>query len=237
MIGVISLLCFLFSAAEIPNQYVDILDLTIGDKVISSIKKNWGGGGSGNWPITSVTLKLDDENLESRIEMVEKVNNLYNYMEDRLELRIIAEKKQSVENGIRFSVELENKGADTLLFRVRIRERFKTMNRRSYSENGLPFRFNIYTQDKSFDLAEWDNIDDNSMSIDRFIKIDGNSTIELDSVVFLDYRAPGELQFVEKNIVPGTYIIEACFNGFLVDDYNKEEFISVIVTPFEVVLE
>jgi len=186
------------------------------------------------------SMMESDENLESGIEMVEKMNNLSNYMKDKLELRIIAEKKQSVENGIRFSVELENKGAETLRFKIKTKERFNTLNRRSYSENDLPFRFNIYTQDKSSDLAEWDNIDDMSISFDHFIKIDGNSTIELGSVVFLDYRAPGELQFVEKNIVPGTYIIEVWFSGYLVDDYNKgiSPFpSSVSATPVEVIME
>ena len=63
MIGVISLLYFLFSAAEIPNQYVDILDLTVGDKIVSDTKMNWGGGGgsSSSRPIVSVTLNLDKD--------------------------------------------------------------------------------------------------------------------------------------------------------------------------------
>ena len=63
MIGVISLLYFLFSAAEIPNQYIDILDLTVGDKIVSDTKMYWGGGGgsSSSRPIVSVTLNLDKD--------------------------------------------------------------------------------------------------------------------------------------------------------------------------------
>lgn len=63
MFSVISLLCFLFSALEIQNQYVDILDFIAGNIVVSDAKKNWGGGGgsSASQPIVSVALKMDKE--------------------------------------------------------------------------------------------------------------------------------------------------------------------------------
>jgi len=63
MISVISLLYFLFFAVEVQNQYVDILDLTTGDKIISSAHMTWGTGGGSNHsrPMVSVTLKLDKE--------------------------------------------------------------------------------------------------------------------------------------------------------------------------------
>ena len=86
MIGMISLLYFLFcvgmipvqdadvpdltsgdkmistsSSIEIQNHYVDILDLTVGDKIISSANILWGRGGGSSYSrsIVSVALKLD----------------------------------------------------------------------------------------------------------------------------------------------------------------------------------
>jgi len=63
MIRVISLLFIVFSAVEIQGQYVDILDLTIGDRIISEMQKRWGSGsgGSSSRPIVSVMLKLDKD--------------------------------------------------------------------------------------------------------------------------------------------------------------------------------
>jgi len=59
MIGIVTLLFFLFSAAEVQSQYIDRLDLTAGDKIISEAKILWGGDGGSTRPIVSVSLKLD----------------------------------------------------------------------------------------------------------------------------------------------------------------------------------
>jgi len=63
MITMISLLYFLFSTAVVQTEYTDILDLTVGDKIISSANMRWGGGGGSNFSrhIVSVAIKFDKD--------------------------------------------------------------------------------------------------------------------------------------------------------------------------------
>ena len=56
------LICAMFALASEQSQYVDILDMTVGNKKVSVVKRNWGTSGpavSSARPMVSVTLKLD----------------------------------------------------------------------------------------------------------------------------------------------------------------------------------
>ena len=141
--------------------------------------------------------------------------------ENGLVLRIVAEERQSIENGLRFSVELENKLAEPFSYitrRLRESWRGSPLLERP-GEKDLPFIFSIYnTLDMSSNLASeyLSNFEILKVELDRRITIEGNSKIELDSIVFSEYvtgyktgadAKDGNWEMVKESITPGTYII------------------------------
>ena len=153
------------------------------------------------------------------------------YMQDVLVLRIIAEKHQSIENGLRFNVELENKIAESISF--------TTTGRKT------PFNFKIVNPSNELNLTRYsfENIDTISDGFKDFI-IGGNSKIQLGTIVFSKYLTEGsrkekevkvtrdgiekieihaEVEFVENKLVPGIYVITVDFSGHIKDDSNTTD--------------
>jgi hypothetical protein len=202
-------------------------------------------------------LVLPDENSGSLTERVKIHQEMWKEVSDRVELRIITEKRQSAENGLKFSVELENKIAEPLSFITRTIEKDLLRDNRP-KEKDIPFRFSIYdTKDAhkpgTFpprpNLAREYRSNMDEMHLGEYVRnmtIDGNSTTQLDSLIFLEYiigykqREDRTIQFIEERIVPGTYLIEVQLIGYVVDNFKYENgkmFTTIFAEPVEVVLE
>jgi len=145
--------------------------------------------------------------------------------EGRYEVKIAAEKRQSIEYGLRFSVEIENKLSEPLRLRI--------------TEKTPPFTFDIYDplNNLSFgpyfkeNWVEWGE----KWGDNRRIFIDGNSKMQLGSIVFKNYTNEDGL---EKNITPGRYVIKVFFDEY--DDSKGEShvrYLSVKVENAEVIME
>ena len=193
--------------------------------------------------------------------------------DDIVELRIIAEKHQSLENGIRFSVELENKLAEPISFRTwTLTEKEKEyLSRFRPGEKDLPFKFEIrdpsnvhyppgykepgvfYFPDPLLGInlaADYrsNNNELHASTLSGLITINGNSTMELGSVIFKEYISGskqdedgGYAGPIIKNITPGAYTIYVYMSCYLVDDSGANDRSTTLRVNgdkrFEVILE
>ena len=152
------------------------------------------------------------------------------------EVRIITEKQQSVENGLRFSIELENNLSEPVSFITR--KRIIPL-KPILKENDVPFVYSIYLsppEDNKQDLAELNDSNVDALGyweMTRRIDIDKNSIMQLGSVEFVNYMVPSEVegrnQAVEKIITPGTYTVKMYIYGILIIDNEDPDTLNVDV--------
>ena len=143
---------------------------------------------------------------------------------DESEIRVIAEKHQSAENGLMFSIKLDNKFGESV--QASFQNKANELNLASYNDNN---KINL-----------------GIMSITRRIDIDADSTVQLGTVEFSNYYVDDEVkdgEFVKQTIAPGIYIIKVSLLGQLNIDPPpgvSESFwraFAVDSKPVEVVLE
>ena len=177
--------------------------------------------------------------------------------EDGFIIRVIAEKHQSVEKGLKFTVELENKLNEPVGFWALKKDASVVT---VLNENYVPFQYSIIPSTEKFnvptcsedgtctfrlghesDLASYNdsNIGDLSVKFTRRIDIDANSTMQLGSVEFSNYfvrneEKEGVVQLTEKTINFGTYIIKATLPGFLIVNSDGIEIETNMNTVFNV---
>jgi len=172
------------------------------------------------------------------------------------EIRIIAEKRQPVENGLRFDVELENKLSESVSFITKKKDIQRAGG--FFKENDVPFSYTIQSSSQNPEdnthLATFNDsnfVDMTSFSYNRRIYIDAGSTIQLGSVEFSEHFIPGEIKdgiqdLTIKTIGAGIFKIEASLSGFVITDpklnvdeveKNMTTIFTVISEPIVVVLE
>jgi len=172
-------------------------------------------------------------------EDVDSIIKRGDYIKDGCKIRIIAEKHQLIENGLRFSVELENTLEEPISFSISDADVpfiFRIFNdaivKKREPEEPPPFTLILKLADEA-DLA-W-NFGENdfytsghAVTGKRRITLNGNSKIQLGSVVFSKYAVIIEEGFVhgtDKDIIPGIYRIENVrLLGYALDDSNTDEF-------------
>ena len=178
------------------------------------------------------------------------------------EIRVIAEKHQSAQNGLVFSVELENKLDESVSFTIFKNDKMQTI----LKENDVSFQYSIHaspipvvhspsfsTQHDRVDKLNLASYNDFNVLVTRGliiihrIDIEGHSVMQLGSVEFSNYFVYGEVkdgEFIKQTIAPGSYVIRAMLAGQVitdppkpgVDEYTWRSFL-VDSKPVEVVLE